>query len=62
MDPCKWGSEVQTILCILLVNRYVHFEDLEKEDIEDISWKYRDAVDMLKAINRANYQVPQDMR
>ena len=46
----------------IALNTFMHFEDLDNENPYDITWKYRDAVAMLKEIvYQSAYQMEQDL-
>lgn len=45
----------------IALNTFMHFEDLDNETPYDISWKYREALDILKQINQSAYQMEQDL-
>lgn len=45
----------------IALNTFMHFEDLDNDNPYDITWKYREAVAMLKDINQSAYQMEPDL-
>jgi hypothetical protein len=54
-------KEIMTQDLFVAINKYVHFEDLENENLSDATWKYREVVTMLREINQRSCQVGQDL-
>eukprot|EP00959_Pyramimonas_sp_CCMP1952_P066616 1390795-Pyramimonas_sp.AAC.1 len=52
--------DIMTQDMFVCVNKFLHFEDLSNANLTDISWKYRQAVQLLKRTSQAHYQMPQD--